>query len=222
MINLIKLQCPNCNANLEVKDDTKQCFCTYCGTKILLQNDNEYYIHHIDEARIKEAEVQHEIARMQFQEQQIRREQEAEANIEAKKRIRKKRISAFFIALVSGFILTGLSGSPIMFLIALAVGIKFMVKDIPEKEQDKALAERGYARFPKSLGNINDRTYSVLLSELETVGFTNITCENLHDVKFGMHKNEGKVEKILLNNGNPSRGKLYPQDVPILIVYHGR
>lgn len=52
MIDLIKLQCPNCSANLEVDKSLEQCFCTYCGTKILIQNSNKASFTYVDQAAL--------------------------------------------------------------------------------------------------------------------------------------------------------------------------
>jgi len=35
-MNLIKLECPNCGSMLNVEDTLNTCFCTYCGTKIMM------------------------------------------------------------------------------------------------------------------------------------------------------------------------------------------
>lgn len=56
MIKLINLKCPNCYANLEVSDSVKQCFCMYCGTKILIDNSNEHIVRVIDEADLAKEE----------------------------------------------------------------------------------------------------------------------------------------------------------------------
>lgn len=50
MINLIKLKCPNCGANLEIESSREYCYCTHCGTKMLVNNPHEFRI--IDEAAI--------------------------------------------------------------------------------------------------------------------------------------------------------------------------
>jgi hypothetical protein len=43
---------------LEVREDTKVCFCTYCGTKMLLDDGNTTHAERIiDEARIAEAKA---------------------------------------------------------------------------------------------------------------------------------------------------------------------
>lgn len=61
MINLVKLQCPNCSANLEVDAKLKQCFCQYCGTKLLIDNDNEKTVHIVDEAEMTRAENEYKL-----------------------------------------------------------------------------------------------------------------------------------------------------------------
>lgn len=40
MVKMIPLVCPNCGAKLDIKDGTQTCFCTYCGTKILVNDSN--------------------------------------------------------------------------------------------------------------------------------------------------------------------------------------
>lgn len=60
-MKVISLTCPGCGANLSMEDGRKQCFCQYCGMKIMLDDESITY-RTVDEARIKEAEVRmHEI-----------------------------------------------------------------------------------------------------------------------------------------------------------------
>ena len=56
-MNLIPLTCPNCGANLKIEEDRDFCFCSYCGSKILL-DDNTITIQNriIDEAKIRRVE----------------------------------------------------------------------------------------------------------------------------------------------------------------------
>lgn len=56
-LQLISLKCPECGATLNIEDGHKQIYCSYCGAKIYINNENEYTIHTIDEADIKRAET---------------------------------------------------------------------------------------------------------------------------------------------------------------------
>lgn len=58
MIKMVSLKCPECGANLEI-EERKQCFCQYCGTKIMLDDGSRTYTHvHIDKTREKELEFE--------------------------------------------------------------------------------------------------------------------------------------------------------------------
>lgn len=52
------VKCPSCGAELTVKDENRDfIFCEYCGTKVRLDDYRETH-RFVDEARLKEAEVQ--------------------------------------------------------------------------------------------------------------------------------------------------------------------
>lgn len=57
-MKLLSMTCPNCNANLDNIDPSrKYCYCQYCGTKILIDDEvNRRETHIYDEAKIKETE----------------------------------------------------------------------------------------------------------------------------------------------------------------------
>ncbi|MCD8148995.1 MAG: zinc ribbon domain-containing protein [Clostridiales bacterium] len=56
-IKFVSVKCPECGAALDVEEGRKQIFCSYCGAKVMIVNDNEYVYRHIDEAGIKQAET---------------------------------------------------------------------------------------------------------------------------------------------------------------------
>ena len=60
-ITLVPMVCPQCGASIDVPVDKDECFCTYCGTKILINNENVRTINinkttrTIDDAKIAES-----------------------------------------------------------------------------------------------------------------------------------------------------------------------
>lgn len=170
MIKLIKLQCPNCGASLDVDSSLKTCFCQYCGTKILIHNENEKIIRKVDEAKIRQAELEHDL--------EVRRMDKAQEDAEIQRDI------------------------------AMA-----------QAQGEQNVRER----VVLDLGNIQEQDCSYIVSSLEMSGFTHISAKNLHDGKRRLFSggNLNKVEKITLNGKPPKRGTLYPQDVPVIITYHG-
>ena len=76
-VNLISVKCPECGATLNIEEDRKQAFCTYCGAKVLLQNEHEYVYRHIDEAGIKKAETD-QMVQLRIMELEERKRADAE------------------------------------------------------------------------------------------------------------------------------------------------
>ena len=56
-VRFVSVKCPNCNASLNIEEERTTVFCTYCGSKVLMQNENEYVYREIDEAGMKQAET---------------------------------------------------------------------------------------------------------------------------------------------------------------------
>lgn len=241
MIKLIKLQCPNCGASLDVDSSLKTCFCQYCGTKILIHNENEKIIRKVDEAKIRQAELEHDlevrrmdkaqedaeiqrdIAMAQAQGEQNVRERVALVREENKKSRKRKRLISFAIFFVLGIVVSATTGMIYAVPLALVSWLVYILKMIPREEDTKAMSEAGLARFPKDLGNIQEQDCSYIVSSLEMSGFTHISTKNLHDGKRRLFSggNLNKVERITLNGKPPKRGTLYPEDVPVIVTYHG-
>ena len=67
-MKLIKLTCPFCNANLELEQERKSYYCSYCGKKILLDDEvTRYEFISIDESRIAEANAEEAIRLKELQ-----------------------------------------------------------------------------------------------------------------------------------------------------------
>lgn len=69
MVKMISLVCPNCGAKLDVKNGTQTCFCTYCGSKIVISDDNnKTYTKNVnvnqtsyDRTEIEKIKLEHEL-----------------------------------------------------------------------------------------------------------------------------------------------------------------
>lgn len=76
-MKLVSLKCPECKADLSVEPGRKQCFCQYCGTKIIIDNEEQIQTFKtVDEARIREAELQNELRLKQLEIEKMKLEQE--------------------------------------------------------------------------------------------------------------------------------------------------
>lgn len=103
-IKLITLKCPDCGASIEIEDNREHAFCTYCGAKILIHNENEYVYHYVDEAEVKQAETERELRLKELEIAEKEREKKDSEKEIAKKKAPKWGILAVFFLLVTLFL----------------------------------------------------------------------------------------------------------------------
>ena len=96
-MKITSLKCPECNGILNVDKNLQQCYCTYCGAKIVLQDEYHHTKTYIDQARIKEAEVEQIRVEHEYSEKEERRK--------AKLLILKIKVVATALLIIIGSIL---------------------------------------------------------------------------------------------------------------------
>lgn len=58
-IRFVTVRCPNCNAQMTLENYRTQAFCSFCGSRFLIRNDNERIIRTVNEADIRRAEAEY-------------------------------------------------------------------------------------------------------------------------------------------------------------------
>lgn len=226
---LISVKCPDCGQTLAIEEGRTQAFCSYCGSKILISNENEYIFRQVDEADVKRAETDR-IIRMH------------ELQIDEKNSSFRKTLTVVWIILSMILILIavilmlspGSKNTPgwakgVIFLFfvcgpIIGGGGHLVFKWIPEKENERNIERQGGIRFPKGLAPYTEKKYYAIEDALRSAGFTNISCVNLHDLNFLTSLfSADKISQITIKGEQvTSGGKIYMPDVPVIITYHGR
>ena len=227
-IKMISVKCPDCGASLDVEEGRRQCFCSYCGAKVMINNENEYIYRTIDEAGIKKAEVEKEI---RLKELELQAAQQKDNNVLNKPLTIIWMIFSIIILVIciwnwtfggddgsiTGFEMLFWMGGPV-----IGGGAYLIFKVIPEKSDDKVILSNGGIRIP-NLGNLPEQNYATVERALLSAGFTNVSCINMHDVSLGLLQKPDRVESISVNGKNVSSyGKAYMPESKIVITYHGR
>ena len=141
-MKLIKLTCSNCGAQLELDADRRQAFCTYCGEKLLLDDESIHITNRIiDEARLKEAEVR--LRELEYaHEREIREET-----------VRKEQRKAYHLSIAvflgALFITVSMDRLRPLSLLVLIIGVVLLTSMKKEGRGSNASGQR-YLYSPKS------------------------------------------------------------------------
>ena len=211
MIRMISVKCPECGAALDFEEERQTAFCSYCGTKIILHNENEYIIRNFDEAEIRQAENDR-ICKM--------KELELEEKEESHRRMMTFVLISVFIAAMIVCLIMIMKNDPMGILLLIFI-ITFGFIGLVEYQKGKNRGKPGYAMVPDKLINYSSMHYTAVEASLRAGGFTNIKTINLGDLRLGLFKKNGSVESVMINDENITRGGWYPQGDLIVISYHG-
>lgn len=232
-VKLIPVKCPECGAMLNIEENRTQAFCSYCGAKVLIHNENEFTYRHVDVADLERAETERAV---QFKKMEL-----AEKGQHEKEKIRKQKIKyalIFFASgsflMILGYILGDMTGNPdsglysismvglFLILAAIYVGISLLPDN--NKKDDDNVADRfdGKIKIPESMSVYSDKSYTAIAAILESAGFTNIKCVALNDLVVGLFDRPGIVDSITINGESIDTDKRYPKDASIVISYHSR
>ena len=224
-IQFVSVKCPECGAALNIEEGREQIFCSYCGTKIMVHNDNEHIYRHIDEAGIKQAETDR-IVRMKQMEI-------AEKKRLASERMTKTKIKISLILAVVGILMMTLgylagsaTGDPDsgLYMISMVgffplMGAGYIWLFSKNKDEEEDYGDK--AKVPSSISDYESKSYMAIAAMLESAGFTNINCVPLNDLSTGWLKKPDMVESITINGHEvTSGGKKFPRDSAVVISYH--
>lgn len=216
-IQFVSVKCPECRANLSIEEGRDFAFCSYCGTKVIMTNENEHIYRNIDEARVKEAETDRMI-----------RLREMELAEKENSRDRKSMIVAYTVALAFVLIgslicivqpLAGMWGIIIGGYVALFTFSKYDKK----KKNKRKYVGANEVSITDAMEDCVCRNYQSTVMLFQGAGFTNVTAVPLHDLSIFSQKKNGQVETVTINgNEDFEEEDIYPKNAAVLITYHSR
>lgn len=221
MIRLISVKCPECGAALEFEEGRRTAFCSYCGAKILLHNDNEHIYRNIDEAEIYQVENDRI-----FMMKELEMEEKED---KLHRTLACIWVAATVILFAVGFFMVstdptkdgdGVGWSMIVFgmLSAEFLLIYFLNG---KKKRSKNRYRPGYAKVPDPAVNYENLHYSAVKDALKASGFSNIRMINMGDLRLGLFKKNGAVDSVMFDGEAVSSDEWYRQEALIIISYHG-
>lgn len=226
-VSFNSIKCPECGAKLDVEEGREKIFCSFCGTQVLIKDENEYTYRFVDEAGIVRSDNN---TKVRMRELDLEEKKFSIGNgVNQTLFVIWLAISLVIIVLciVTWIIKDDWSDAILMIFYlggpVIGGGAYLIFKVIPDKEADKNLQLSGAIRFPKGLEPFEEKSYESIKEVLVNIGFRNINCVNLHDITFGIIQKPGKIEKISVNGEDiVAGGKYYMPDAIITITYHGK
>lgn len=70
-VTMVPLVCPSCGGTSDVDSNREFAFCSYCGAKIMLHDDNHYRMTYTDEAQVARAKADREIRLKELEQEAI-------------------------------------------------------------------------------------------------------------------------------------------------------
>ena len=217
-VKFISVKCPDCGASLDIEEGRSQVFCTYCGAKVLINNENEYVYRHIDEAGIKHAETERivELKRMELA------EKKRIANEKRKSTKIKLSVLLGILAIVTlgiGFTVDGAFGISIVGEVAAFILMFMWLGDKNKDDEDDDYD--GKVKVPSGISEYEKKSYVAIEAMFKSAGFTDIKCVPLNDLTTGFIKKPDMVESITINGHTiTSGGKKFSPDASVVISYH--
>lgn len=216
-VQLIAVKCPACGADINVENTREFSFCTYCGTKILMNNENEHIYRNIDEARIKEAETDRMI-----------RLRELELEEKENSRGRKSIFVAYGIALA--FVLIGALiciAEPLAGMWGIIIGAYIALftytKSDEKKKKKRKYVESNEVAISESMEDYSYKNFNSVVMLFRGAGFINVTAIPLNDLTMFNQGKNGKVEAVTINGSDEfEEGDIFPKNSNVLITYHSR
>ena len=214
-VQFISVKCPDCNADLSVEEGRSFAYCSYCGSKVMIHNENEHIYRKIDEAGIKQAETDR-LVRM--------KELEMEEKMRSKGQI--PTYVAYGIALI--FVVVGLlnlSSSSMTGMWGIIIGAYIaMFANMGNKQSRGRQKYIGVdqVRITSQMANPVQMNYHNVVAMYTGAGFRNVTAMPLNDLNLFTLSKNGQVDQVTIDGeADFEEGDVYSKDANILITYHG-
>lgn len=216
-MKLIEMKCPSCGAALQVEEGRQFTFCQYCGTKIMISDEEKVTIRYIDDAGLTRAQTEQMV-------------QMKEIELQEK---RQKNQRAWWIvgAVVCGLMLV--AGAVLMATKSYSAGYTLMsmavflglfggmtLLAIQRKDKRTSLTQSGI-RISSALANYRGQRVQTIAQLLKDAGFTNVTLVPVRDLGLLSGWRNGMVDKLIIaGDDSICEGDIFSADAAVTLSYH--
>ncbi|NLG03199.1 MAG: hypothetical protein GX567_05160 [Clostridia bacterium] len=199
-----------------MEEGREKMFCSYCGSQVIMTNENEYIYRHIDEAGIKQAETDR-IVKLR------------ELEMESQENGTKKILIAVWLVSTAVLLLLGVigmntdsEGLMMCMLLGMCVGMWGGIGIFGlGKKKKRTVVSADEAIISESMANYNDKNFNTIAMLYKSAGFMNVNTVPMNDLNLFTMKNNGKVDSVSINGEEDfDEGDVFSKNSHITITYH--
>lgn len=178
-VKFISVKCPECGANLPIGEGREKMFCSYCGTQIIMTNENEHTYRHVDEADVKRAETE-----------QLVYLKELELEEKENERSRKSRRTAFAVA--GGLAIIGALSEIVVpenllgmgaIVVAMWVALFAIIsKEDQKKKKTRRVISPNEVKITENMCCCQGKNFIGVVAQFHSAGFSDVQAVPLCDL----------------------------------------
>lgn len=215
-VKFTTVKCPECGASLQMEEGREKMFCSYCGSQVVMTNENEYIYRHIDEAGIKQAETERIVKLKEL-------EMESQAN-----GIKKILIVVWLVSTAVLLLLgvigmsTDSEGLTMCLLLGMCVGMWGGIGLFGlAKKKKRTVVNADEVIISESMADYSDKNFNSVLMLYKSAGFKNVNAVPMNDLNIFTMKNNGKVDSVSINGEDDfDEGDVFSKSSHITVMYH--
>ena len=244
-MNIKRLACPQCNAELDIDLDNLQAYCQYCGQKLSIDLDNGEQKLMIDKEITKRV-IHRE--NEQTKRKQLEYEHEASASDKKWKRICLATVAGSVLLIVFGFIIPNFRFKAQLKMhdekIAQLLKANKLyyeekgwtddykeewdekrenyIKMIEEKIKEQEIKDPNNVFMSASSKELEGQVYTEVVDKLKTMGFTNVISQPAAQ-KASLFRKKNTVEHILVGDVTKfTEEDYFNKDTKIIVYYYAK
>lgn len=216
-VKFTSVKCPECGANLPAEEGRERLFCSYCGTQIIVTNENEHTFRHVDEADVKRAETE-----------QLVHLKKLELEEKENERNRKDVHTAFAIAgglaIIGALLKFVAPENPFgqgAIVVAVWIALFAFISNNKKSKNKRHVISPDEVRITENMYDYEDKNFNQVVAQYRAAGFSNIQIVPLCDLNVFTAKKNGRVESVSINgNDDFDEDDIFQKSDSVMITYH--
>lgn len=216
-VKFTSVKCPECGANLPIEEGREKMFCSYCGTQVIMTNENEHTFRHVDEAEIKRVEME-----------RLLQLKELELEEKENERSRQGKVIAFSISgglagigAISEIVIPYNVLGIFAIIVAAYIALFTLISMDNSKKKTRRIISSGEVQITENMESCEGENYDAVTTLFSAAGFTNIQTIALKDLNFFRAGKNGQVESVSINGDDGfEKGEVFKKTDCVIITYH--